>query len=167
MTDRRCEVCGKPILYSGQAKDYVFKTRIDGVNHYFCGYNCQNAGEQMRVKIKIDPRPLKRARDTYGSKNQIAVCVEELAELIKVLAKYFRYDDVTAVEKLRQDALDETTDVYIILEHVKAIFNLRNGEINEHTEAKLERLSRWLNHSSDISYTMEDREVKQHEPEGV
>lgn len=100
-----------------------------------------------------------RARETYGNTNQIAVCIEELSELIKVLAKYFRYDEKTALEKLRADALDEATDVYIILEHVKGIFLLTEGEINQRAQAKLSRMERWLNTSSDFSYTMEDREV--------
>ena len=37
--------------------------------------------------------PLKKARDTYGNKNQILVCMEELCELSCVLAKYPRYAD--------------------------------------------------------------------------
>lgn len=109
--------------------------------------------------IKIDNSVTTRARETYGNKNQIAVCIEELSELIKVLAKYFRYDEKTALLKLRDDALDEVTDVYIILEHVKEIFLLGNGEINEHVQAKLGRLERWLNTSSDFSHTMEDRRI--------
>lgn len=159
MTDRRCPVCNKRIDYKGHMSDYAFKTKIKGTTHYFCGYNCQTIGEEMRERIEIDVNPLRRARSTYGDTNQIAVCIEELSELIKVLAKYFRYDKDTAIEKLRADALDETTDVYIILEHVKSIFNLRNCEINKRAVAKLDRLNRWLNTSNDFSYTMEDREV--------
>ena len=159
MIERRCAVCNKPIDFRGHMSDYAFKTKIKGAVHYFCGYNCQTVGEEMRDRIEIDPKPLRRARDTYGEKNQIAVCIEELSELIKVLAKYFRYDKDTALEKLRADALDETTDVYIILEHVKSIFNLRNGEINKRAVAKLDRMNRWLNTSNDFSYTMEDRDV--------
>ena len=159
MIERRCATCGKIIDFRGHMSDYAFKTRINGATYYFCGYNCQTIGEELREKVKIDTKPLTRARKTYGDTNQIAVCIEELSELIKVLAKYFRYDKDTAIEKLRADALDETTDVYIILEHVKSIFGLRNGEINKHADAKLGRLNRWLNTSSDFSYTMEDREV--------
>ena len=159
MTDRRCPVCGKRVDFRGHMNDYAFKTKIKGTTYYFCGYNCQAIGEEMRERIEIDTKPLNRARNTYGDTNQIAVCIEELSELIKVLAKYFRYDKDTAIEKLRADALDETTDVYIILEHVKSIFNLRNGEINKRAVAKLDRLNRWLNTSNDFSYTMEDREI--------
>ena len=44
---------------------------------------------------------LKRARDTYGNKNQILVCIEELNELACVLAKFPRYNnEEDAVEKL-------------------------------------------------------------------
>lgn len=159
MTERRCAICGKPVTFKGHMSDYAYKTKIRGVLHYFCGYNCQAIGEEMRERVEIDTKPLIRARSTYGDTNQIAVCIEELSELIKVLAKYFRYDKDTAIEKLRADALDETTDVYIILEHVKSIFNLRNGEVNKRAVAKLDRLNRWLNTSNDFSYTMEDREV--------
>ena len=45
------------------------------------------------------------------------------------------------------------------VEHVKSIFNLRNGEVNKRAVAKLDRMNRWLNTSNDFSYTMEDREV--------
>ena len=160
MTDRkRCAVCGKYIDHRGLMSEYGCKSKIRGATYYFCSYKCQDVGEELRARIEIDPKPLRRARDTYGEKNQIAVCIEELSELIKVLAKYFRYDKDTALEKLREDALDETTDVYIILEHVKSIFNLRNGEINKRAVAKLGRMNRWLDASSDFSYTMEDREV--------
>lgn len=159
MTERKCATCGKLIPFSHSVSDYLYKTKIKGKTYYFCGYNCQNIGEELRERIDIDTKPLHRARDTYGDTNQIAVCIEELSELIKVLAKYFRYDKDTAIEKLRADALDETTDVYIILEHVKGIFNLRNGEVNKRAVAKLDRLNRWLNTSNDFSYTMEDREV--------
>lgn len=159
MINKRCAVCGKPIDYKGNVKDYVYKSKIHGRQYYFCGYNCQQREEELRARVEIDTKPLDRARQTYGNTNQIAVCIEELSELAKVLAKYFRYDNDTAVEKLRQDALDEVTDVYIILEHVKGIFGLRNGEINKRAEAKLARLNRWLNASNDFSYTMEDRQV--------
>ena len=159
MTNRICSVCGKNIEFSGHWEDYHYKIKIDGATHYFCSHTCHVMGEALKVKVNIDVKPLLRARATYGNRNQIAVCIEELSELIKVLAKYFRYDPDTALEKLRADALDETTDVYIILEHVKGIFQLKNGEINERSKAKIDRLKRWLNTSSDFSYTMEDREV--------
>lgn len=159
MTNKICSICGKPIVFLGHWSDYIYKMKIDGHTHYFCGHNCYSVGEELKARIDIDTKPLNRARETYGDKNQIAVCIEELSELIKVLAKYFRYDSETALEKLREDALDETTDVYIILEHVKGIFRLRNGEINKRSTAKIDRLNRWLNTSSDFSYTMEDREV--------
>lgn len=159
MTNRTCSICGRPIYFSGKWGDYLFKIKTEEGTQYFCGNDCHHIGEEMKAKIYIDTKSLLRARKTYGDTNQIAVCIEELSELIKVLAKYFRYDPDTALKKLRADALDEVTDVYIILEHVKSIFKLRNGEINKHSKAKIERLNRWLNTSSDFSYTMEDREV--------
>lgn len=158
MIEKKCPICGKTFfIYQGQ--DYLYKMKTKNSTLYFCGYNCKNLGKELIAKVEVDTKLLSKARETYGDTNQIAVCIEELSELAKVLAKYFRYDKDTAVEKLRQDALDEVADVYIILEHVKGIFNLRNGEINKRAEAKLDRLRRWLDTSSDFSYTMEDRKV--------
>lgn len=159
MVETKCEICGKPIIFRGSVKDYTYKIKYQGQHHFFCSHTCHMVGEQMREKIHVDIKPLVKARNLYGDINQLAVCVEELSELAKVLAKYFRYDRETALEKLREDAIDEVADVYIILEHVKNIFNLRNGEVNQRIDAKLERLQRWISTSNDFSYTMEDREV--------
>ena len=50
---------------------------------------------------------LSKARETYGNKNQILVCIEELNELACVLAKYPRYDDdKEAVRDLYSKAID-------------------------------------------------------------
>ena len=44
---------------------------------------------------KATAEKLEKARKTYGNKNQIMVCMEELCELACVLAKYPRYEDET------------------------------------------------------------------------
>lgn len=160
MIERKCAICGKTIILQlGNLKDYQYKTKLKGETQYYCSQACQTVAEELRAIISVDTKILAKARNTYGDRNQIAVCIEELSELAKVLAKYFRYDRETALEKLRQDGLDEVADVYIILEHVKSIFELRNGEVNERIEQKLERMRRWLSTSSDFSYTMEDRKI--------
>lgn len=110
---------------------------------------------------KKDP-VLERARQTYGNKNQILVCIEELNELACVLAKYPRYDsEEQATSELRGSVLDEVADVSIILNHVEAIFNFSEEEIESRVHQKRERLKRWLDSSKSMQITVEDREVKE------
>ena len=103
---------------------------------------------------------LKRAREVYGSKNQILVCVEELTELSSVLTKYPRYEnEEEAKEKLHDKVLDEVADVLIILDHVQNIMGLTTEEVYARMSAKVERLERWLDNSDSFQHTLEDRAV--------
>ena len=104
---------------------------------------------------------LQEARDKYGSKNQILVCMEELNELGCVLAKFPRYEqESTAKGVLHDAAVDEITDVMIVLEHAKAILGITDDEIEQRSTQKLDRLQRWLNRSNSMEQTTRDREVK-------
>lgn len=115
------------------------------------------------TKIWIDDcvkKALDTARETYGNKNQILVCMEELNELACVLAKYPRYSDENeATKELQDKVLDEFADVLIILSHVQSIFELSDEMVNARVEAKIERLRRWLLHSKSMQETIDDREV--------
>lgn len=103
---------------------------------------------------------LEEAIETYGNANQILVCIEELNELACVLAKYPRYDnEKEAREKLLDAVLDEVADVYIILNHVKTIFELDKETINARIEKKIKRLKRWLMTSNSMQQTLVDRTV--------
>lgn len=103
---------------------------------------------------------LKQARSTYGSKNQIIVSIEECNELSAILAKYARYhDDESAIKELKSKVVDEAADVYIVLEHVKAIFDISDYELVSRMDKKIERLARWLNTSNDMEQTTIDRKV--------
>lgn len=103
---------------------------------------------------------LAKAREIYSSKNQILVCIEELNELACVLAKYPRYtSEQDAKIALHKKVLDEVADVEIILNHVKAIFELNQEELTKRKVAKVERVSRWLSESSDMQITVDDRAV--------
>lgn len=104
---------------------------------------------------------LEKARQTYGNKKQILVCMEELNELAAVLAKFPRYDsEEEAVTELYQKTLDEVADVMIILEHVKAIYDMPTADIEDRICKKLERLNRWLSHSDSSEETVHDRYVR-------
>lgn len=104
---------------------------------------------------------LQKARETYGSKNQILVAIEELNELACVLAKYGRYEQHdTAVEKLREKVIDELADVQVVTAHVMAIFGIVPSEIDDRASLKIERLERWMSSSESFEQTTVDREVK-------
>ena len=108
---------------------------------------------------------LSKARETYGNKNQILVCMEELNELACVLAKYPRYDDENkATQELHAKILDEVADVIIILDHVQNIADLTDTEIRQRISSKVDRLGRWLKHSESMQETVEDRKVTTPEP---
>lgn len=105
---------------------------------------------------------LRKARQVYGNKNQIMVCIEELNELACVLAKYPRYaDEKKATQELHDKALDEVADVYTILEHVKAIMNLTDDDVLNRRMIKVNRVKKWLNHSESMQETIDDRELEE------
>lgn len=105
---------------------------------------------------------LKKARETYGDKNQILVSMEELNELACVLAKYPRYDDPNkATAELHDRVLDEVADVMVVLDHITSIFSLTDTEIHRRMLKKLDRLQRWLDHSESMQETVDDRKVEE------
>ena len=107
---------------------------------------------------------LAKARQTYGDYNQILVSIEELNELACVCAKYPRYNDpAEAAEKLHDKVLDEVADVYIVLDHIVNILNLREMEVTQRIEKKMNRLERWLKDSDSFQHTTEDRSVESEE----
>ena len=112
----------------------------------------------MTVEEQI--KVLETARNVYGNKNQILVCIEELNELACVLAKFPRYEDEDeAREKLTEKVIDEVADVMIILDHVQKIFDIPDEAISDRIMKKIERLERWLKNSTSMQRTLEDRVV--------
>lgn len=76
---------------------------------------------------------LKAAIELYGEPNQLIVCMEELSELSKELAKCLRgYDSTAAIT-------EEIADVEITLEELKIIFS-NQREVDAVKEKKLTRL---------------------------
>ena len=109
---------------------------------------------------------LEKARKTYGNKNQIMVCMEELCELACVLAKYPRYDSESkATEELHDKILDELADVLIILDHVQNILGFTDEEVSDRIIKKVERVQRWLTHSSNMQETVNDRIIQENRNE--
>lgn len=104
---------------------------------------------------------LAQARKTYGNKNQILVCMEELNELACALAKYPRYEDESVARaELYDKVLDEVADVTVILQHVTKIFNISDDALDARINRKVARLLRWLTHSDKMQETVDDRTVE-------
>ncbi len=104
---------------------------------------------------------LQQCRETYGNTAQILVSIEELNELACVLAKYPRYDSpIQAVSELREKALDEVADVFIVLDHIRNILELSDQEISERITKKVQRVERWIDTNDKFSQTLVDRKVE-------
>ena len=78
------------------------------------------------------------------------------------MAKYPRYDsEADARAELHDKVIDEVADVGVILEHVKAIMELNQSEIEARKEVKINRLNRWLKTGKKTQQiTTEDREIE-------
>lgn len=106
-----------------------------------------------------DSLTLKEARETYGAHKQIGVAAEECTELAKELIKAFRYDNFgDAVTNTRESIIDEVADVYIVLDHVLNLYNIRERDLIPYVSKKIQRLRYWLNNSDSIEFTTKHRE---------
>lgn len=76
------------------------------------------------------------AINLYGDHAQIDMALEEMSELTKELLKNRRG------KENRSDIAMEMTDVYIMLEQLKYIFNIDNIELKINAEIKLHRLNK-------------------------
>ncbi len=107
-----------------------------------------------------DQKLLAKARSTFGNTAQILVAVEELCELASVCAKYPRYDSPSEAKAVLYDrAIDEVSDVIVVLDHVVHIFNLTPEDVQARIQGKLSRLERWMSTSTSMDITTKDREV--------
>lgn len=105
---------------------------------------------------------LKRARETYGNKDQVAVACEELNELAGVLCKYQRYDThEAAIQGIKDKVVEEIGDVEIVLNHLYAIFGVDKGAVLDSVMRKVDRLERWLDSGKTLEQSTKDRELKE------
>lgn len=104
---------------------------------------------------------LKKARTTYGAKNQLSVATEELCELSAVLQKFIRYSTPEkAIEKTRDEVIGELADVYNVIDHIIAIYGITPEELEKSRMQKAERLRIWLEKGNDLEYTTEYRDIR-------
>lgn len=118
-------------------------------------------GNIMITDIQEVACVLDKARKTYGNKNQILVCIEELNELACVLAKYPRYDEhERALLELKDKAVDELADVMVCVDHIQHIFDIDDITLGERVFKKVARLERWIENSDSLQVTVDDRKVE-------
>ena len=80
--------------------------------------------------------------DTYGTKPQVDMALEEASELQKALLKHRRKPS----EETKADIIDEIADVQIMLEQLKIIYSCTK-EVDERIEFKINRqIERIMNH---------------------
>lgn len=90
-------------------------------------------------------RQYKIIRETvniYGDK-QYMTAVEEMAELMQALSKYLRIeyscDDNARLREPINNITEEMADVYVILEQLQLMLNIKNGDIHAAINRKLNR----------------------------
>lgn len=83
----------------------------------------------------------KMAIEKYGNELQTVVAIEEMSELIKELTKYLRG------KPSRNAIAEEVADVYIMLEQVMLMHDIRLSEVTNIMQAKLERLRKRMQES--------------------
>lgn len=92
-------------------------------------------------------RQAKIIRETvnlHGDK-QYMVAVEEMAELMQAISKYLRIDnsgcsDLAQIQKESiNNITEEMADVYIILEELQCMLDIKNEDIQAFIEMKLNR----------------------------
>ncbi len=88
----------------------------------------QNSGTVNRVTI------YEEAIQTFGAKNQISKCIEEMAELINALCKYVQ-DRVSVYE-----VMEEIAGVEITLEQMKLLFS--KAEVTSYLEVYVRQLNK-------------------------
>ena len=72
--------------------------------------------------------------NTYGTRAQQDIAIEELAELQKAILKHRRYSN----KETEQEIIDEIADVEIMLEQLKIIYSC-HSDVERRIEYKIDR----------------------------
>ena len=72
--------------------------------------------------------------NTYGTRSQEDIAIEELSELQKAILKHRR----NSSKESRKEIIDEIADVSVMLEQFKIIYSC-NKEVDERVDYKIER----------------------------
>lgn len=93
----------------------------------------QGMNSDVELSEKERRRIIRASVRRCSWKLKCTIAMEELAELTQQISKQIRgYND-------RIGLLEEMADVYICMEHLKLLFNLKDDEVQKAIDVKLER----------------------------
>jgi len=85
--------------------------------------------------------------ESYGENGEVIICIEEMSELTKELAKYIRYknyqekyesnENLKKLEEIKENIIEECADVLICASQIRHIFGEK--EVDEMIEKKLQK----------------------------
>ncbi len=76
----------------------------------------------------------------FGKDKQQVVAIEEMAELTQQLSKFV----IDHPKKSRENVVEEYTDVLIMLNQIRIIFEITDTEVEQIKTFKIERLMRFM-----------------------
>ena len=92
------------------------------------------------ARTKQEEQTFQVAFERFGEPHQLMLCFEEMAELMKAISKAIRYSR----EGHKTHITEEIADVEIMLEQVKMIFDIDDGDVEMWRLDKIVRLRRTL-----------------------
>lgn len=119
---------------------------------YMIAYGAADMRELLRkyetwgLPTTAHPETLEECIKVYGKEPQVDMAIEEMSELTKALLKHRRAEKNPAAwdyEKTRQDILEETADVIIMLTQIIMIYGGR-GEVQRIIDDKVKRQKKRL-----------------------
>lgn len=98
------------------------------------------AYEAHGLPTTMRPEVLQQAIDTYGSRAQEEMAIEEMAELTKAIAKRHRARDKDSYERAMQSITEEMADVIIMLTQLLMYYRNRK-DVQRAVDEKVKRLA--------------------------
>ena len=98
------------------------------------------AYETHGLPTTMHPEVLQQAIDTYGSRAQEEMAIEEMAELTKAIVKRHRAGDKGSYERAMQNITEEMADVIIMLTQLLMFYGNRK-DVQQAVDEKVKRLA--------------------------
>ena len=100
----------------------------------------------MIERVEMERNELLFIINTYGTRAQQDIAIEELAELQKAILKHRRYSS----KETEQEIIDEIADVEIMLEQLKIIYSC-HSDVERRIEYKIDREIKRIKKKYDIT----------------
>lgn len=99
-----------------------------------------NAYETHALPTTMRPEVLQQAIDTYGSRAQEEMAIEEMSELTKAIVKRHRAKDAPSYDKAMRNIAEEIADVIIMLTQLLMFYRNRK-DVQRAVDEKVKRLA--------------------------